>query len=177
MPPIELLHHHKGTSGYAYLYLMLMLFVVSLTGIFAGLGSTLGMDSAGKIAGGVIFAAFWIVGFLVMQRFLSVENRAPTLSESNAVGVKTVLTVLGTVLAIGLCIALIVILLKVIGSLLGESGAGEGRGRGRGKPGGSADQNEQGIKTMMGVFGTLLVLYAAPFLNLALLSRLFQPRR
>jgi len=45
-----MLHHHKGTSGYAYLYLMLMLFVISLTGIFAGLGSTLGMDGAGKTA-------------------------------------------------------------------------------------------------------------------------------
>lgn len=171
-----MLHHHKGTSGYAYLYLMLMLFVISLTGIFAGLGSTLGMDSAGKIAGSVIFAAFWIIGFIVMQRFLAVENRAPTLSESNSVAVKTVLTVLGTVLAIGLCIALFVIILKVIGFILGESGAGEGRGRGSGKPRGTADQNKQAVQTMMGVFGTFLILYAAPFLNLALLSRLFQPR-
>lgn len=167
-----MLHHHKGTSGYAYLYLMLMLFVIALTSVFAGLGSTLGLDSAGQIAGGVVFAAFWIVGFLVMQRFLAVENRAPTLSESNAVGVKTVLTVLGTVLAIGLCIALVVILLKVIGSLLGESGAEEAKKRG-------GDKNDmlQAIKTLMGVLGTLLVLYLAPFLNLALLSRLFQPRR
>jgi hypothetical protein len=167
-----MLHHHKGTSGYAYLYLMLMLFVLALTSVFAGLGSTLGMDSAGQIAGGVIFVAFWIIGFIVMQRFLAVENRAPTLSESNAVGVKTVLTVLGTVLAIGLCIALFVIILKLIGSLFGEGGAAEGRGR---KPGDNADQNKQAVQTLMGVFGTLLVLYAAPFLNLAVLSRFFKP--
>jgi len=172
-----MLHHHKGTSGYAYLYLMLMLFVMSLTGLFAGLGSTLGLDSAGKIAGGVIFAAFWIIGFLVMQRFLAVENRAPTLSESNAVGVKTVLIVLGTLLAIGLCVAFVVVTVKLIGMVLGEGGGAEARGGGRGKPGGTADQNKQAVQTLMGVFGTFLVLYAAPFLNLAILSRLFQPRR
>ena len=135
------------------------------------------MGSAGKIAGGVIFAAFWIVGFIVMQRFLTVENRPPTFSEANLVGVKTVLTVLGTLLAIGLCIALVVLIMSLIGSLLGETGAAEGGGGARGKPGGNADQNEQAVQTLMGVFGSLLVLYTAPFLNLALLSRFFQPRR
>lgn len=166
-----MLHHHKGTSGYAYLYLMLMLFVGALTGVFTVLGSTLGMDGAGKIAGSVIFAALWIVGFIVMQRFLAVENRKPTLSESNAVGVKTVLTVLGTLLALGICMALVIVTVKLIGAILGGA---EARGGPPGKAGGNADQNEQAVKTLMGVFGTMLILYASPFLNLALMSRLFQ---
>lgn len=170
-----MLHHHKGTSGYAYLYLMLMLFVISLTGLFAGLGSTLGLDSAGKIAGGVVFVAFWIIGFLVMQRFLAVENRKPTLSEANAVGVKTVLTVLGTLLAIGLCVAFVVVTVKLIGMVLGEGGGAEARGGGRSKRGGDVNQIQQAVNALMGFFGTLFVLYAAPFLNLALISRLFQP--
>lgn len=171
-----MLHHHKGTSGYAYLYLMLMLFVISLTGIFAGLGSTLGMDGAGKIAGSVIFAAFWIVGFLVMQRFLAVENRAPTLSESNSIGVKTVLTVLGTLLAIALCMALVIVTVKLIGMILGEGGGAEARGSGSNNRGGDVNQIRQAVNMLMGFFGTMFVLYAAPFLNLALLSRLFQSR-
>ena len=177
-----MLQHHKGTSGYAYLYLILILCVCLGSGVFVALGSMLGMESAPKIAGGIIFASFWIVGFVVMQRFLAIENRRPTLSESNVIGVKSVLTVLGVLLCVAVSVALIGFILNLISSLLGGASGGNPGGNGggqgpQGRGGGSGQNRQQAIGTLMGAFGAMFILYAAPFFNLAVLSRIFRPNR
>jgi len=174
-----MLQHHNGTSGYAYLYLILVLCVCLASALFSALGSMLGMANAGKIAGGVIFIAFWIIGFIVMQRFLYIENRRPTLSEANVLSVKSVMTVLGVLICVGVCVALVGLILNLISSLgSGNSGAspgGNGGGQAPQKRGGNSVQNRQAIGALWGAFAAMFILYAAPFLNLAILSRLFRP--
>lgn len=173
-----MLQHYKGTSGYAYLYLILVLCVCLASALFSGLGSMLGMTSAGQIAGGVIFAAFWIIGFIVMQRFLAIENRRPTLSEANIIGVKSVLSVFGILFLLATCVGLVVLIVNLIGSLAESGGAnagGNGRGPSSQNRGGGPDQNRQAIGTLWGAFAAMFILYAAPFFNLAVLSRLFRP--
>jgi len=59
---------------------MLFFGISVLTLLLSGLCSALGLAAANQIAGGVIFAAFWICGFIVMQRFVSVEKRNICLS-------------------------------------------------------------------------------------------------
>lgn len=166
-----MLQHYKNTSGYAALYLMIVFAVSLISLLLAGLAGALGIQSGGKIAAGVILAAFWIVGFIVMRRFLAIEKRRPTFSEANLIGVKSVLYVLAFLFCAAICIAIIAFILNLISSLGGSETAG-------GPPqtrGGGGNQSQQSVGALLGAFGGMLLLYAAPFLNLALLSRLFQP--
>jgi len=87
-----MLNHYRGTGGYAALYLGIIFGVILLTLVAMGISAALGFsESAGKVAGGVILAAFWIVGFVVMQRFIAIENRRPSLAESNIIGINLAL--------------------------------------------------------------------------------------
>jgi len=168
-------NHYRGTGGYAALYLVLVFGVMLLTLIVSTVLSMIGFgQSAGMMAGGVIFIAFWVVGFIVMQRFVAIENRRPTLAESNIVGVKSVLYFLGVVLSLALIVATIIFLVKLIGGGGAEAGqAGQGAQAAQNEP--NAEQKQQAIGALWGVFATLFLLYVAPFLNLAVLSRLVAP--
>jgi len=166
-----MLNHYRGTGGYAALYLVLVFGVMLLTLIVSVVLSMVGFgQSAGVMAGGVIFISFWVVGFIVMQRFIAIENRRPSLAESNIVGVKSVLYFLALILSLALIIALVIFLVKLIG------GGGEPRQASQAaQAGGGSGQNQQAIGTLWGVFATLFLLYVAPFLNMAVLSRLVSP--
>jgi len=111
-----MLNHYRGTGGYAALYLMIVFGVILLTTVLAVIMSVVGLgQNAGKIAGGIIFIALWAIGFVVMQRFIAIEKRRPTLGESNIVGVKSVLYFLAITLVVVLVIAVTVLLTKLIG--------------------------------------------------------------
>ena len=177
-----MLTHYKATTGYAQLYLILMLATISLTGLLAGLAMTLGISMAGKIAAIVIVSAFWVLAFVVMQRFISLENRRPSLWESNLVGVKSVLFFFAALLFVLLIVAILFILGKLIGNLgevsSGRPGGPGGSGSGR-QAGGSEMTDQQKLQAIQGVWGFLtvvLLIYIAPFLNFAFLSRLFKSK-
>ena len=167
-------NHYRGTSGYAALYLVLVFGVMLLTLIVSTVLSMIGFgQSAGVMAGGVIFITFWVVGFIVMQRFVAIENRRPTLGESNIVGVKSVLYFLGLILSLALIVGIIIFLVQLIG------GGGEAKQGGQAaqaaQTGPSGEQKQQAIGALWGVFATLFLLYVAPFLNMAVISRLVSP--
>jgi len=163
------LNHYKSTTGYALLYVILLAGTIFLTGMFAGLTRALGLEAAPQIAGIIIFAAFWVLGFMVMQRFLKIENRIPTLWESNLVGLKSVLVVIGTLVLLSTFITITVLPTQILGG--GDGGGGRGASGGGG--GMTEAQQLQAIKGLLGVLGTFVLLYAAPFLNMAILSRFF----
>ena len=164
-----MLNHYRGTGGYAALYLTTVFGVILLTAVLAVILSVVGFgQDAGKIAGGMIFSALWVVGFIVMQRFIAIENRRPTLGESNIVAVKSVLYFLAITLAIVLIVAVIILLTKLIG------GGGEAnQARQAAQTGDTTKQNQQAIGAFFGIFATMFFLYMAPFLNMAILSRFF----
>lgn len=165
-----MLEHYKGTTGYAWLYLVMLFGVILLTGLMSGLMGALGVSEAGKIAGGVVFLAFWILGFFVMQRFIAIEGRQPSLSESNIIGLKSVLYIFVPIF----CLVLLIGVVTIIGQLLG--GGGEGRPPNAGNSGSSDDQNLQAVTTVWSVLAAMFLLYVAPFLNFAIFSRFFKPR-
>jgi len=137
-----------------------------------GLCAALGiLDNAGKVAGGVILAAFWIVGFIVMQRFIAIENRRPSLAESNIIGIKSVLYVFVPIFSTALLIALAIFLAKLVGI------GGEAKQAGQAAQAADASgQNQNAIGALWGIFAMMFLLYIAPFVNLAVLSRLFSPK-
>ena len=162
-----MLNHYRGTGGYAALYLVLVFGVILLALMALASLSILGVgESARLMAGGVIFSAFWVMGFIVMRRFVAIENRRPSLAESNIVGVKSVLYFLGVIISLVLIVAIIIFLAKLIG------GGDEARQAGRvAQAEASTEQKQQAIGALWGVFTTLFLLYVAPFLNMAVLSR------
>jgi len=165
-----MLNHYRGTGGYAGLYLVVVFGVSLLTLIVAGLCGIMGFEGAGKVAGGVILAAFWIVGFVVMQRFIAIENRRPSLAESNIIGIKSVLYVFVPLLSLALLIAVTIVLAKLIGI------GGEAKGPSQAAQNAdAAGQQQKAMGALWGLFATMFLLYAAPFLNLAVLSRLVTP--
>lgn len=177
-----MLNHYRGTGGYAALYLAIFFGIALLTLVVMLMVSVMGFgQSGGKLAGGVILAAFWVVGFVVMQRFVAIENRRPSLTESNIIGVKSVLYFLGILLSLAVLIAVIIFLVKLIGAVTGGAG-GEGAGGGPKGPPQSAqsgegnEQKKRAIGAMWGMSVTLLLLYIAPFFNLAVLSRFVSPK-
>ena len=165
-----MLNHYRGTGGYAALYLVIVLGVSLLTLIVAGLCGILGFEGAGKVAGGVILAAFWIVGFIVMQRFVIIENRRPSLAESNIISIKSVMYVFLPIFSLALLIVVCAILAKLIGI------GGEAKQAGQAAQNAdAAGQQQKAVGALWGVFATMFLLYIAPFLNLAVLSRLVSP--
>jgi len=167
-----MLNHYRGTGGYAALYLMIVFGVILLTTVLAVIMSVVGLgQNAGKIAGGIIFIALWAIGFVVMQRFIAIEKRRPTLGESNIVGVKSVLYFLAITLVVVLVIAVTVLLTKLIGG----GGGDANQARQAAQTGDSTGQNQQAIGALFGIFATMFFLYMAPFLNMAVLSKLFSP--
>ena len=169
-----MLKHHKRTTGYSFLFLGLFFSLAVLTLLLAGLASAIGLKTAWPLAGGIIFAAFWGVGFVVMQRFINIENRRPTLYESNKIGANCILYVLGFCA----CVAVLVLLGGALASVFGGGGGSGGPpgAGGAGQSGPSAEQSEQAMRAIFGVLTFLLLLYLAPFLNLALFSRAVAPK-
>jgi len=167
-----MLNHYRGTGGYALLYLCTIFGVILLTLIVAGIFSTMGFfENVGAIAGGVILAAFWIVGFIVMQRFIAIESRRPSLSESNIIGIKSVLYVFIPIF----CMLLLVFFIAIIAKLFGVVGGGAKEASQAAQTAEGAGQTQKAIGALWGILGTMFLLYMAPFLNLALLSRLVSP--
>lgn len=169
-----MLNHYRGTGGYACLYLIIVFGFSMLTLLLAGLGSAIGLGSSMKVAGGVILAAFWVVGFIVMQRFLTLENRRPLISEANMIGIKTVLYFFGTILCLALLIGLFIFISKLFG---GSDAGGSGQAGGpSGRGGQNQDQTQQAIGGLWAILASMFLLYMAPFFNLAVLSRLISSK-
>ena len=165
------MQHYKGTTGYAALYLVMFFGISVLTLLLASLCSALGLQGAVKVAGGVILAAFWVCGFVVAQRFVIIEKRLPTISESNIVGIKSVLYIFVPII----CLALIGALVGFVVSLFGSDGGASEAGK-TAQSAGNAEQSQQAMGALLGVFSVMLLLYLAPFVNLVVISRLFAPK-
>lgn len=157
-----MLKHYKGTSGYSYLYLFIFFPAVFLTLFLFGLSKVLGMSQGNGIVGGVIFAIFWIAGYVITQRFIHVEKRRPTISEANIISIKNFAHVIGLMLVLGILALLIAI-------VVGGGGGGE-----EARPKGDDDQATQLIRMVWGVMAMLFTIYLAPFINLAIISRFMQ---
>jgi len=163
-----MLNHYRGTGGYALLYLMIVFGIILLTLLAVGIASSvLGLQNAGQMAGGVILATFWIVGFIVMKRFVAIENRRPTIAESNIIGIKSVLYVFAVIFSLALLVMIVVFLVKLIG--------GGGGAKTVGQTSNSEGPNQQAIGALWAVVATMFLLYIAPFFNMAILSRLVSP--
>ncbi len=156
-----MLKHHNGTSGYAYLYLTIFFSALLLTLLIAGLCGALGFAGINKAAGGIILASFWIIGFVITQRFVAIEKRRPTFSEANIIAIKNVLFVI--ILLLGLAI---------IGFLFTILGGGEAP---EAKPSDKDEPNSRAIQIVWGITATVFLLYVAPLFNLTVLSRFMQP--
>lgn len=163
------MNHYRQTSGYAMLYLVIVLSVTFLAALFGGLAGALGLSNVGSLVGGVVLATLFIAGFVIMQRFVAIENRRPTFSEANRIGLKSVLYFFAGLACIGAFIGFIILITKVFG--LGGGGSG-GAGRAAAEGADTANPMEQLIKPLWGLFALMFLLYFAPFLNLTVLSRL-----
>lgn len=171
------LEHFRRTSGYAWLFVILLVGVILLTLLFAGLTARLGLDAAWQIAGVIIFLEFWGIGYIMMQRFLSVENRLPTFWEANVIGVKSLAFFFGSLLVLVLSIAALVLMAQLLmGNLGGGEGGGAGTGGASGKDGPTDKQKLQALQGALGLLGTMILLYLAPFINLMVLARLFKSK-
>ena len=167
------LQHFRGIRSYAFLIWLIVGMATLLILLITSLAGVAGMAGLAKIGNVGIVLVWFIAGYVVVGRFMAIEQRKPTLSEASSVGVWSLLTFFMIAAAILVVVVCFMIFGLASGAEMGGGGGAGGEGKDAVKAAEAAGGLNKVFKPLMGFFGALTWIYLVPLLSFAIFP-LFQ---
>jgi len=97
------MEHYKGLSGYALLYVLVMLMGILISGVTIGLVSYLGVKHA-AITTSIAILPFFVAGYVATGRFLQIERRVPDGISVIGIAMRAFIYIISAILLVLLCV-------------------------------------------------------------------------